>query len=334
MNKRLMCLFILVVIMASLFVACSRNNVKEVKSITSLAYYDYDYDTAGRIAAGTLFLYALLGIGGAFLFGYICKSLAENREIEPRAAFWWGFWLTWIGLIVVLTKPERKTRYSENYNSGYNSNRTIFSHSAPTKEEPKEVKDVLIVRLQKNIHLEDGPIALKKIDLMKNKDGVTYILNSFKNVSEKTITALLISIEGTDPFGNIADSIPSFSYIDLKVAPKAVFGNEKKIILGSGNSRNVDINITSVIFSDGSKWVNEGTAWKEDEEIKSFSFADFESELSEKKNGAEIIELIESQGFDDDVLNETLEDLKKLVSMEKVYGNQKNQVLKVLKDKF
>ena len=333
-KSKFMILVIAIVLLTVVFTACSRNKVNTTKPVTSLAKYSYDYDSYSSAGIASLFLWSLIGIGVACIFGYICKNMAENREIEPKTAFWWGFWMTWIGIIVVLSKPERKTRYSDNYNSGYNSNRTVFSHTAPAKEEPKEAKDELLLRLQKNIHLAEGPVGLKRIDLMKTKDGITYIINTFRNISEKNITAVLISIEGRDPFGNVADSIPSFSYIDLNVAPKTVFGTNKKAVLGSGNSRNVDINVTSVIFDDGSRWTNEGATWVEDEIEKAFVFADFETELYRKSNASEIVEFIESQGFEDDALHETLEDLKKLVHMEKIYGNQKSQVLKVLKDKF
>lgn len=64
-------------------------------------------DAANKVILSYL-LYAALGIGIACLFGFICKTIAQNRDIDPKSAFWWGFWLSWLGMIVVLTKPEKK----------------------------------------------------------------------------------------------------------------------------------------------------------------------------------------------------------------------------------
>lgn len=40
------------------------------------------------------------------IFGVICLGLGRDREVGSTAGFWWGFFLGFIGLIIVLYSPK------------------------------------------------------------------------------------------------------------------------------------------------------------------------------------------------------------------------------------
>lgn len=59
--------------------------------------------------AGILFVYFIIWLISALIWGFIVRKVAENRGYYNDNSFWWGFFLGLIGLIVILTRPERRT---------------------------------------------------------------------------------------------------------------------------------------------------------------------------------------------------------------------------------
>ena len=73
--------------------------------IYNYEYYDdyyYDDGSFGR----TLVLCIIVDLAIQVGFGFGCRALGRSRDISDWSAFMLGFWLGWIGLIIVATKPH------------------------------------------------------------------------------------------------------------------------------------------------------------------------------------------------------------------------------------
>lgn len=57
---------------------------------------------------GTLFF---IGIISAFITGCIADTIAKKKN---QKGFAWGFWLSWIGIIVVACRPAENTNNNNN----------------------------------------------------------------------------------------------------------------------------------------------------------------------------------------------------------------------------
>ncbi|MDE6672170.1 MAG: SHOCT domain-containing protein [Ruminococcus sp.] len=58
-------------------------------------------------------LYLIGSLIGGVIWGLIAQKIYNNKGYDDYSGFWWGFWLSIIGLIVVACKPEN---YISNYN--------------------------------------------------------------------------------------------------------------------------------------------------------------------------------------------------------------------------
>ena len=65
------------------------------------------------------FFYICLSIGISCIFGAITKSINENKGYD--GGFAWGFWLGWIGIIVVACRQPAQVYYPPSPNPSYNS---------------------------------------------------------------------------------------------------------------------------------------------------------------------------------------------------------------------
>lgn len=73
-----------------------------------------------------MFLFFLIG---GLIWGVITKTINENKGYDGE--FWWGFFLGFIGLIVVLCKPDNRTFVNNNSYSVPDDNWSYGSSSAP-----------------------------------------------------------------------------------------------------------------------------------------------------------------------------------------------------------
>jgi hypothetical protein len=53
-------------------------------------------------------LVVIMWLGGSLFWGSLCKVMAGNRGLNERSAYWLGFMIWFIGLVIVLaTKSEQ-----------------------------------------------------------------------------------------------------------------------------------------------------------------------------------------------------------------------------------
>jgi len=61
--------------------------------------------------------YIIGALIGGLIFGFITKKVGENKGYDNQ--FWWGFWLGWIGLIVVAVKPDNNYSYGNQHHENH-----------------------------------------------------------------------------------------------------------------------------------------------------------------------------------------------------------------------
>lgn len=64
---------------------------------------------------GVLALYLTIYVGWMFFWGWVSGKIACNKGYQRKDGFWWGFFLGFIGMIVVLTKPDKHLISKLNY---------------------------------------------------------------------------------------------------------------------------------------------------------------------------------------------------------------------------
>ena len=219
--------------------------------------------------------------------------------------------------------------------------------TVPTNHPKNSVmNETVVVSHEERLELHDGPVGLKTVTFFKNQNDIVFIRMIFKNISEKNITAMKISIEGKDPFDTLCDSIPSYSFIDMDVLPGDFFGNDRIVVMNSGISRKADIHVDIVAFKDETIWKNEGSEWIRSEDPSKWDFHEETIEvigIEEKTSFS--IERVKELGSAKEVLeyviNSPLADEDKLIKDIQVtvenenslfYGNQKYKAIRLVED--
>lgn len=100
---------------------------------------------------------------------------------------------------------------------------------------------------------KDVPVIIEETILVSDKEtGKLYVRNTLRSMSEKIITAVMVSVACKDVWGNDLENNGTFQYLDLKVGYNSVFGQNEPIELKNSNTRAVSATIDKILFEDGS----------------------------------------------------------------------------------
>lgn len=130
-----------------------------------------------------------------------------------------------------------------------------------------------IFTLPANLQTEDAPITITSGRLLydNEKDRKVVVLK-FKNVSDKEIQSVIVSIKPFNSKGAELDTIPQYTYTDLQAQSNTEFGNKKAITVASRTAASFDVEVESVLFGDGSSWsCPKGAKWAPSSRIEEVS---------------------------------------------------------------
>lgn len=130
-----------------------------------------------------------------------------------------------------------------------------------------------IFTLPANLQTEDAPITITSGRLLydNEKDRKVVVLK-FKNVSDKEIQSVIVSIKPFNSKGAELDTIPQYTYTDLQAQSNTEFGNKKAITVASRTAASFDVEVKSVLFGDGSSWsCPKGAKWAPSSRIEEVS---------------------------------------------------------------
>ena len=119
-------------------------------------------------------------------------------------------------------------------------------------------------KLPKTDLYETGsPLLLCAGALLKDtQTGKVIAQLKFRNIGEKRIKAVKVSIRAFDAFGTEVEGISEYQYLDLSVGRDAEFGQKTAIILPNAETRAFACAIKSAIFSDGTTWTAQTDEWE------------------------------------------------------------------------
>lgn len=181
------------------------------------------------------------------VWGIVVNKVVENKGYQENW-FWWGFFFGIFALIIALTKQ----------------NITSTNHSAKDTAQVNEER-MAIISSQVNFEMVDicSPIHISSWYIKKDNNANVALVVDLLNTSEKTISAVMLSVIGFNSFGDSVyiDSKDAFEILgqDLQING----GNFGKIsaFLQNTDIRKVEIKVQKVCFSDGTIMENVSSRW-------------------------------------------------------------------------
>ncbi len=109
------------------------------------------------------------------------------------------------------------------------------------------------IRAQKRY--EDSPVEILRFQILQDtENGKKFLRYTMKNIGEKVIKAVHISIFCYDSYGNKTDEIAAFEYKKIFADKDECFGEDEVIPLNHMTSEKFDLYINHVFFKDKTVW--------------------------------------------------------------------------------
>lgn len=108
-----------------------------------------------------------------------------------------------------------------------------------------------------------SPVILMDSALViDNENSKAFVQLNFKNISEKRIESLKVSLTAFDGFGSPVENGLEFTYSNIAAARDAEFGQNSAIFLSGIAARSFSVSVKEVVFADGSRTANEICFWR------------------------------------------------------------------------
>lgn len=76
----------------------------------------------------------------------------------------------------------------------------------------------------------------------------------YKNTSQKSIRSMTVNVNAYDKNGTVLEGVKHFEYENLIAGSMDLFGDRIPIIMEDNNTASFSVDITTVVYSDGSVW--------------------------------------------------------------------------------
>ncbi|MDO4835335.1 MAG: DUF6273 domain-containing protein [Clostridia bacterium] len=120
----------------------------------------------------------------------------------------------------------------------------------------------LFTLTEKDLYCIDSPLLICAGALLKDSQTGKMIAQlKFRNICEKRITAIKVSIRAFDAFGTELEGIPEYQYLDLSLDRDGEIGSKVAVVLPNAETRSFSCVCQSVIFSDGTQWISTSNDW-------------------------------------------------------------------------
>ncbi len=115
---------------------------------------------------------------------------------------------------------------------------------------------------EENLYAIGSPIIICAGALLKDTLSGNIIAQlKFRNIGNKTVSALKVSIRTFDIFGKELEGITEYQYLDLAVLRNQEFGQKTAVVLPNPDTRSFCCDCRSVVFADGSVWEAKEANW-------------------------------------------------------------------------
>ena len=194
----------------------------------------------------------IIGIIQGVIFGFATNQIIKNKGYSENW-FWWGFFFSFLAVIVAATKPDN------------HPNQQMVIKSEIPQESPKPV----ITKAMSSKDFADkvdinSPIHITSWKIQKENDAL-YLYIQFLNVSDISVSAVMFNVAGFNSFtDNVkVDGEDEFEVIGQDYSVYPGMHETLKTLLTSKDIRKVDIKVKKVCFSNEKiyepeecKWIN------------------------------------------------------------------------------
>ena len=120
-----------------------------------------------------------------------------------------------------------------------------------------------VFELPENIYAENSPVIIVAGALLKDNQTEQILAQlKVKNVTDKKIIALKVSIVSYDTAKNVIGEELIYNYLDLSADRDDEFGQKIPVLLGNNLTRSFTVKVTEIVFADDCIWHDEGKEWK------------------------------------------------------------------------
>lgn len=88
----------------------------------------------------------------------------------------------------------------------------------------------------------------------EKETGAVFAQVRLVNRTDRTVTAVILQIEGLDRAGTVRYTLPDLILADCSAAPHSLFGEERMLVLQRDAVASLRITVERVAFSDGTSW--------------------------------------------------------------------------------
>lgn len=118
--------------------------------------------------------------------------------------------------------------------------------------------------LPKNLYVEGAPVLIAAGALLKdNQSNKVLVQLKLKNIGNKLISAVTVSIQPFDMTGKPLGEVVTYSYLDLNADRDIEFGTKEPIFLPDDTTRSFRVSVTSTVFADKSTWNSDDDSWED-----------------------------------------------------------------------
>lgn len=206
----------------------------------------------------------IIGIIQGVVFGFATNQIIKNKGYSENW-FWWGFFFSFLAVIVAATKPDN------------HPNQQVVIKSEIPQKFPKPV---ITKALSSNEFADkvdiNSPIHITSWKIQKENDDLCLYIQ-FLNVSDISVSAVMFNVAGFNSFtDNVkVDGEDEFEVIGQDYSVYPGMHETLKTLLPSKDIRKVDIKVKKVCFSndkiyepDECKWINTKQKLLEDRYIE------------------------------------------------------------------
>ncbi len=97
--------------------------------------------------------------------------------------------------------------------------------------------------------------------LLDNYSRKLLVQLKFKNIDERIISSVKISVTALDSAGRELGQAVEYQYLDLHISRDEEFGQKTAFVLQFSNVRSYSVAVTEILFEDCSQWAWDGSPW-------------------------------------------------------------------------
>lgn len=134
------------------------------------------------------------GVVWGTIWGVATNKVLENKGYDDNW-FWWGFFFSFIPLIIACTKPQKYNHLSQNI-SNVNTNNVEAEKTTPSYNR-------VIQNKSKNIPEKvdvNSVVNIREYEIIRGDDEAVFLNVRMKNIGNQSIKALKMHISGSNAF--------------------------------------------------------------------------------------------------------------------------------------